>query len=514
MSRPSREEFDALEGLGNVGWNWESLLGYMKKSETTFPSNLSAFDEERYAAKPDPAFHGTTGPIKKSFPTMFTEQHALLFDAAKALGIPRNPEMANGTNVGSMSSFTSVDPRTAKRSYAAPDYYEPNASRPNLLVLIHSQVTKIIFGKGDNGLQTATAVEFTHQGARQVVEGVKRDIILSAGAFQTPQLLELSGIGNSKILQVQGITPIINLPGVGENLQDHVCVASIIEIDPKFETMDVLSDPEELAKQQELYKKQKGLLSSVPAPGFIFLSSKDLGTPEDIRAWQEKADVHSTNHLEAQTSPALASGLQKQYELQKSWLTQEHLAQAEILNYIGHQPLPSSVPVPGKRYTTLVSAVMHPLSRGTVHIGSSDPLTPPLIDPNYYGNEADLDLLVQITKFTMKLVATPPMAGIVRSYVLPGPEVVGDEEKLRQYVKENCGPVFHPVGTAAMLPRDDGGVVDSELKVYGTTNLRVVDASILPMELSCHIQSVAYAIGEKVWFIPDSNSSNLTSALA
>jgi choline dehydrogenase-like flavoprotein len=117
---------------------------------------------------------------------------------------------------------------------------------------------------------------------------------------------------------------------------------------------------------------------------------------------------------------------------------------------------------------------MHPLSRGTVHIGSSNPLAPPLIDPNYFGNEADLDLLVHITKLTMKLIATPPMAGIVRSHVLPSSEVVGDEEKLRQYVKENSGPVFHPVGTAAMLPREDGGVVDSELRVYGTNKLRVV----------------------------------------
>jgi choline dehydrogenase-like flavoprotein len=119
---------------------------------------------------------------------------------------------------------------------------------------------------------------------------------------------------------------------------------------------------------------------------------------------------------------------------------------------------------------------MHPLSRGTVHIGSSNPLAPPLIDPNYFGNEADLDLLVHITKLTLKLVATPPMAGIVRSHVLPSSDVVGDKVKLRQYVKENSGPVFHPVGTAAMLPREDGGVVDSELRVYGTNKLRVVSS--------------------------------------
>ncbi|KAF9476809.1 FAD/NAD(P)-binding domain-containing protein [Pholiota conissans] len=499
MFRPSKEEFDALEKLGNQGWNWESMLYYMKKSETTIYGGLSPLDEERFAAKPDPAFHGTSGPIKKSFPTKLMEQHGLLFDAAEALGVPRNPEMANGTNIGSMTSFMSVDPRTAKRSYAASEYYEPNSTRPNLLILLHSQVTKINFEKGDKGLYTATAVEFVCEGVSQIVEGVKKEVILSAGAFQTPQLLESSGIGNGKILQTHGITPIIDLPGVGENLQDHICVGSIVEIDTAFDTMDVLFDPVECTRHQALYEEQKGILTSGADPGFIFLPMKYLANPEDIEAWKEKAAAYSVRYTESQAkvSPALVNGLKKQYELHNTWITPEHLSQAEILNYLGHQPIHGILPVPGKRYTSLISALLHPLSRGTVHIGSLNALAPPLIDPNYYGNEADLDLLIEIMKFTMKLVATPPMADIVRSHVLPEFDIVNDEEKLKQYVKENCRSVFHPVGTAAMLPREDGGVVDSELRVYGTTNLRVVDVSILPMELSCHIQSVAYAIGER-----------------
>jgi choline dehydrogenase-like flavoprotein len=121
---------------------------------------------------------------------------------------------------------------------------------------------------------------------------------------------------------------------------------------------------------------------------------------------------------------------------------------------------------------------MHPLSRGTVHIGSSDPLAPPLIDPNYFANEADLDLLVHTLTFTIKLMKTPPFADIVRSHVLPAADAIELDEglagRLREYVRQTVGPVFHPVGTAAMLPLDDGGVVDCNFKVYGTSNLRVV----------------------------------------
>jgi len=170
---------------------------------------------------------------------------------------------------------------------------------------------------------------------------------------------------------------------------------------------------------------------------------------------------------------------------------------SRVLNYIGHQPIPYPVPVPGRKYTSFVSAIMHPLSRGSVHVGSADPIAPPLIDPNYLVDDADLDLMVYIVKFTLKLLSTPPLSDIIQAYVLPSPDMFKNDDNLREWVRETCGPVYHPVGTAAMLPEADGGVVNHQLKVYGTSNLRVVDASILPMELSCHIQSVAYAIGEK-----------------
>ena len=167
-------------------------------------------------------------------------------------------------------------------------------------------------------------------------------------------------------------------------------------------------------------------------------------------------------------------------------------------------------------------ALSHPFSRGSVHISSADPLAPPAIDPNYFSNPADLDILARGADFCLRLWETEELGGSVKKRVLPGdlPGRDNDEvrlEKIKEYEKEYVGPVFHPVGTAAMMKREEGGVVDPELKVYGTSNVRVADVSILPLviifvcylpcsvlnfacsqELSIHILSAAYAIAEKV----------------
>ncbi|KAF8868345.1 alcohol oxidase [Infundibulicybe gibba] len=504
MFRPSRDELNALEELGNDGWNWPSLFEYMKKSESTLPSGLNSQDAKKYAADPDSALHGTQGPITKSFPTILTELHALLFDTAEVLGVQRNPETGNGKVVGAMTSFSSVDPRTATRSYAATGYFEPNSSRDNLLVLLNAQVLKIILEPVEGGFHQALGAEFLKDGTTTSVTAVKKDVILSAGTFQTPQLLELSGIGNPEILSKYKIPQIIDLPGVGENLQDHVYIPTIVEVDAKYETMEVLRDPVELKRHEELYKRQEGLFSSVPAAAFLFLPANAFGSKEEVNAWKSRIKVEPTTATPAPSRPELRRGLEKQYEFHRKWFVDENHAQAEILNYNGHHPSVPGVPAPGKRYTSLVCALMHPLSRGTVHITSANPLTPPAIDPNYFANETDLDLLVHITRFALKVYNTPPFGDAFKEFLMPPKETlqatgtqVEQDERLREYVRETCAPVYHPIGTAAMLPRADGGVVDSNLQVYGTHNLRVVDVSILPMELSCHTQAMAYVIGEK-----------------
>lgn len=495
--RPSKAEFDAVEGLGNEGWGWASMLNYMKKSETTVPpTGLTDEQAKVYAVAPVPNAHGSEGPVFKSMRTLWTNAHAKFFDAAESLGIPRNPESGNGVNVGCLSPFSSVDPRTATRSSAVTAYLNPNIGRNNLYVLTDTQVVKIILAEDDQSLQKAAGVDVMQGGVLSRIDGVHRDIIISAGSIQTPHILELSGIGNPEILRRNNIRDIIDLPGVGENLQDHISVFSVAEIDSSEDTFDVVFDPVELKKHETLYKEQRGHLSYGPAAAFLFASAKQLGASDTINSWEDHARAKYTDSL-AKAVPSLRTGLEKQYKFQEKFISDSNQAQAEILQFIAHPMVPNSVAVPGKRYTALLSVLMHPLSRGSVHVTSSDPLTPPAIDPNYLSNEADLDMLTHIVKYVQGLFKTKPLSDLVKSQILPPRDVLEDDTKLREYIKDQCTTVFHPLGTSSMLPREDGGVVDKKLRVYGTGNLRVVDLSVIPLELSCHTQSVAYAIGEK-----------------
>lgn len=499
MFRPSKAECDALEEVfGNKGWNWDSLQYFAKKSETAFlPKSLSASDAEAIAAKPQPDLHGTNGPLFKSLPPTWTKSQVQLFDSAEALGIPRNSETCGGKTVGSMTAFSSIDPRTAVRSQAANAYLEPHLGRDNLLLLTDVQVTKVLLETGPDSLQKAIGVEVSKDGVVSEIKGVRKDVIISCGSLQTPQILELSGIGNPAILSKFNIPTIIDLPGVGENLQDHVSVSTIVEIDDTEESYDSLKDPETFKKHEELYKQQQGLLVYGPVPAYIFLPASALGTKDELASWQEHARTYRSEGLSS-AIPSLKAGLEKQYALLEKLFADSNQAQAELLQFLGHPRIPYSTPVAGKRYTSLLCALMHPLSRGSVHIASSDPLAPPAIDPNYFANEADLDLLAHIVRFAVQLYNTPPLNSIVKAQVIPSKEILdGGIPTLKEYARANCGPVYHPIGTAAMLPREDGGVVDNTLKVYGTSNLRVVDLSILPLELSCHTQAMAYTIGEK-----------------
>lgn len=497
MFRPSKVEMDALEELGNKGWNWDSILHYMKKSETLQPSDLSDDEAVRFAAKPEPHYHGTNGPIKKSYLTVWYEMHAKLLDTMENMGVPRNSETGGGRNEGSMTSFISADADTAKRSYAYSAYLEPNIDRKNLFVLTDTHVTKVVL-EGDGDLQRATGILAVRNEKEISIGGVRRGVVVAAGTFQTPQVLELSGIGNPSILSQFGIKSVIDLPGVGENLQDHVGVSTIVEVETSDETADLFADPAVVQKHEDLYKQRKGFFSSVPAVAYIFLTADKLGNPDNVKSWKDHAHARSTEVL-ANTIPSLKSGLEKQYAIQQRLLDDKHEAHAELLQFAGRQPMPYAPPAePGKKYTSLFCALTHPLSRGTVHIASADPLAAPAIDPNYFANEADLDLVVHVVQAALRAYRTAPLSEHVKRPIIPDQATLDKgEEGLREYVKANCGPVYHPVGTAAMMPRADGGVVDPSLKVYGTSNLRVVDVSILPMELSCHIQSIAYAIGEK-----------------
>ncbi|KAK0445982.1 alcohol oxidase [Desarmillaria tabescens] len=525
--RPSKEELDAIEELGNEGWNWDSLSSYMKKAGTSLSERsffslayrASAFKHRMNLSTDSASQHPRTrrtmdtkalhfitsdfsrssitpelGPIAKSYPPQISEIHAPLLDSLECLGVPRNPDNSGGRPVGAFLAPTSVDSKTATRSYAASGYYAPNEHLPNLLVLTGTLTTKINFTAGAEGLQKATSVDIEKDGVKSTVN-VKKEVLLSAGSLHTPQLLELSGVGNSKILAPLGIDTIIDLPGVGENLQDHALAPTVVEVDQSFKTFEIFGDPEQLADQQKLYAERKGLLAGVSSC-FAFMPAAAFGSEANLADWEKCASVSAIPELDA-LHPSVRLGMEKQYEILRGWLKDPNQVFSQILTVNGHYPVAGVTPDPMKRYTTLLVSYMHPFTRGRVHITTTNPKAHPDLDPRYLANPADAGVLASMISFMRRLYKTGPVAESIQSVTVPPFDENTPADEVNRFVADTLATVHHPVGTASMLPKELGGVVDSRLRVYGSENLRVVDCSIIPLELSCNIQSVAYAIGEK-----------------
>ncbi|EIM88948.1 alcohol oxidase [Stereum hirsutum FP-91666 SS1] len=483
--RASAAEYDAYEVLGNEGWNWPEFLKYLKKAETFTPPppEIAKQHHVNYEAQ----YHGTDGPIQMTFPVWFNDLHLPFLEASAARGIPYNSDNGDGKNNGSFTGTFCIDPRTGTRSYSTTGYYLPNAERKNLVLLTGAHITRILFEDTQGSDVVATGVEFLKDG-QTLVAKAKREVVLCAGTHQTPQILELSGIGKSEILKKHGIKQIVDLP-VGEGLQDHVWVHFIFEISKDIFTLESLREsPEVLGEIMRTYKEEKkGMMASVfSAYSFAPLSS--VMTPSELEA-------HGNEIVNGDSFSKTPFG-RKYASLYKDWAHDDGHAQLEVLQTPGFLTRVDLKPKPDTHYNTFMAGLLQPLSRGSVHIGSSDPLAPPVIDPAFLKNPLDLKLLVKIVKLCRDIMNSDAYKAANPVAYDPPNEMQSDEE-LEEFVRKTANPFFHPVGTASMLPKEDGGVVDKTLKVYGTKNLRVVDASVMPFVLSCHIQSTIYAIAEK-----------------
>ncbi|KAI0055699.1 alcohol oxidase [Artomyces pyxidatus] len=499
MGRASAKEYDAFESLGNAGWNWAGLLPYFKKAcrtaASTIPRDLTATPIEvanAYHVVHKDEFHGSNGPIQKSFPRWLNDLHLPFLQACDNLGLPFNEDPESGKNLGAHTETFAIDPTRATRVTASTAYYRP---RKNLVILSGANATRIVLGKdADNGV-VASGVVFV-KGEGTFTASAKREVILSAGAFKSPQLLELSGIGKQSVLEKHGIQQVIDLP-VGDNLleihsrvqwllraheEEHPWVPFTFEVTDQFETYDGLRDPIALAEQINLYtQKRLGMMSSV-ASAVSFVSHKVALTEEEHAAFQSSVDSLGA-HV-------------KHRSLLREWSEDPEQAAFELLQVPGFVTLGEHEPVEGARYHTLMTGLLHPLSRGSVHIASSDPLASPDIDLGILAEPADLDVLVSALRFCRKLAGTEPYKVAFKGDFEPPADVQSDEA-LRAWAQDRVEPFFHTVGTAPMLPLESGGVVDPNLKVYGTRNIRVVDASIIPIQLSCPPMATVYAIAEK-----------------
>ncbi|GAA6012440.1 hypothetical protein JCM10207_007087 [Rhodosporidiobolus poonsookiae] len=330
------------------------------------------------------------------------------------------------------------------------------------------------------------------------------EVILCGGSFNSPQLLELSGVGDSMWLEKLNINTVVDLPGVGENLQDHPAVTLSFKLKDGLESLDLLNAAHRdfTTAAFKDYKRGLGpLTQGCPVisyfPPKLLFSSTEQAQAEDLL--RVKKDVRGERH-----EIAADRGRRKMLKIEQENYPKRAIVEVIAMNkFLGGTKYKK-----GDCYIGMIIALQHALSRGSVHIKSTNPLEKPAVDPRYLSHPADAFHLALGTRFVYRMCMGPDGAMAdyidqehVESVGFSGIDLrngeEGDEAQWDAFVRKHVATEHHPAGTCSMLPRADGGVVDPTLKVYGTANVRVADCSIIPLHIATHTQSTAYMIGEK-----------------
>jgi len=464
--RTTVAELDVWEKLGNAGWNWKNLYPAMLRAETFQLS--PAYGSEGV---------GKTGPIRTLINRIIPLHQSTWYPTMNNLGLATNKESLNGNNIGVSTQPGNIDPTTYKRSYA-PEYLK--LAKKNLVLKLDTRVAKVNFWKKN-------AVGITLENG--TVINANEEVILSAGSFQTPGLLELSGVGDATLLKKLGISVVKNLPSVGENLQDHIRIQASYQLKPAYPSFDALKNTTRAAAELALYNAGQVSLYDYTASGYSYFpwSTVSTTTAASLRAL-----------VESDTS--LISAVDK---AKKSYLTTSlntKVPQLEVIfsdGYTGLKGYPTAnSSLFGIGTFSLIGVVQHPLSKGNVHITSRNISVKPAINPNYLSHPYDLLAATNLAKYLRTIATAKPMSDVWSEEYEPGKAVQTDED-WKRYALANTLSIYHPIGTCALLPEKDGGVVSPELKVYGTKGLRVVDASIIPLLPSAHLQTLVYGIAER-----------------
>ncbi|KAK3337610.1 hypothetical protein B0T19DRAFT_413165 [Cercophora scortea] len=496
-NRASRDDYDAWEELGNPGWGWDSLLPFFKKSETFHPPSPEFIAQHK--AFTDGSFLGSDGPIHISYTKEFADSHAPWHGALNALGIETNKSHMSGSNVGVWTNTCAVTPDSGARSYST--HY--CASQPaNLFICTAALAQEIMLFQVPTedvpGQYTTSGVRFTQHG-EEFTASVTKEVILSAGSVQSPQILELSGIGNPDVLAAAGIPVKVSNRNVGENLQEHMMLALIYEADPSLPNPSDLLTPSIAAAAREQYAKDhSGPLCRLPCSMSYLPLTKTI--PEAI-------------HTSIATTAASLTTYPPSYH---KILTHRFapgakpLGQIEYVFDLGNwSPFFTPDPTNGKKYATILQILQYPFSRGSIHIApattsNTKEWQPPQINPEYYAGPhgaLDLEAIMHSARFAHRICTSPALSHIIRgpAHTIPSPDTEGGEEALREWVRDNTITDWHPIGTCAMggYGGRETGVVDERLRVYGVRGLRVVDASVMPLQISAHLQATVYAIAEK-----------------
>lgn len=424
--RGQSEDYDSWAEAGNSGWSFSDVLPYFKKAED------QELGEDDY--------HGVGGPLKVSSMNFQRPICDDFIQGTSELGVPISEDM-NGISQEGVGYFQLTAHR-GRRCSSSVAYLKEIKNRPNLKIITGALVTNIGIKDG-----RAKTVNYQSNGTQSVLTA-KAEIVLSGGAINSPQLLQLSGIGPGSLLQQHGVPVLVDSPDVGGNLQDHLQIRTVYKTHCKT-LNDELNNP--------LQKIQAGLQYLLTRGGPLSMAASQVGAFCKTRLSNNRPDI--------------------QYHF---------------------QPLSADSPGEGlNKFSAITASVcqLRPESRGTIQIRSTDPTDHPRIMPNYLSTDLDCQTAIESIKFTRSIMATSAMSAHIASEHLPGSASQTDEQLLAS-ARNIANTIYHPTSTCRMGP-DATAVVDDRLRVKGVAGLRVVDASVMPTIVSGNTNAPTIMIGEK-----------------
>ncbi|MDB5510550.1 MAG: hypothetical protein JWR08_33, partial [Enterovirga sp.] len=429
--RGRREDYDGWRALGNPGWGYEDLLPYFRRSE----------DNSRGAGP----FHGAGGPIA----VVDGPRHPLggaFIAAAERCGFPANPDHAGPEHEGFGVAQMTI--RKGRRSSSATAFLRPARNRPNLRVVLRALATRVVVSGG-----VARGVAYRSPAGGGVLTA-RREVIVSAGAFNTPQLLQLSGIGPGPLLQGLGIPVVADLAGVGADLEDHFGVNMVVRCTGAVTLTDQVRNP--------LRRAALGIR-------YLALRNGPIATH----------GTYCTGYIRSHPSRSLPDA----HISMVGWARSGNGRSADGYGLVDFPAF------------SLTASILQPDSRGSVQIRSPDAATPPAIRFNFFQSPRDHETLVGALRAARRILETEPMRRYVSEEVLPGPALESDAE-LREFCRTHGRSTHHAAGSCKMGVGETS-VVDERLRVRGIGGLRIVDASIMPTMVCGNINAPVVMIGEK-----------------
>lgn len=481
-TKGAASQYDILPLLtGDDSWGWDEFNPYMLKAEGF---NTPELDKQvTKGADYEPTAHGFNGSVQVSFGAgMYGGTQVPALEASEKIwpGLTRNPDAASGRTTGGTIIPNMVhSDENQNRSSPFTTYAQHQVEeRNNFVILTGHRVTEIVWESTSSDSTgaplRAAGVHFQHSPTSPVqYVQAGREVLLAAGSLQSPQILELSGVGDPEVLSAAGIDVQLELSGVGKNVQEQT-------------------------KNTVLYQPRAGIdfgNGTGPSSAIAFPSAHQLLGNSSAQSWFFDAISTVNSFSTLLTEQSLVSSNLSSTELIllaqiQNLFTTTDSAAAEAFFTVNSDYTQVGI----DNWNLIV------LSRGTAHIHSSDPWTHPVVNPHYFLHPLDLAFQIAINKASRAVFETAPLSDYVETEITPGYDVVprgADDSVWEAWIKSSFTSVWHYVASCAMMKRELGGVVSSRLQVYGTQNVRVVDASVVPIQLSAHLSSSLYGVAEK-----------------